>query len=380
MALTPVEIKHIRLERSFLGYKRTFVDQALEEVAASFEDVWRDRADLGGQGRAPRARARPLPRARGAPAHDARLRRARIAGAEGAGAEGVRARSDGGARGGARDRDARARRARAPDERGAADPLAPPLGARRARGRGRRFDRAEGRRRLGRREVDPAPAPRRPGRQTPRHRGPVRRGLEGACRRAAGARAANAPSSSSSPDARRPARGGRLVSGHGSRDKIVEVAGSGPPKPRRGSPRPRERTHEHDRHRAVSGRARDRARRVVAAIENLRNENPGSVEDETGEETYDQHLADVATAMHDRELDYRLEENEQQLLGAIDGALQRIEDGTYGVCSNCGKPIGEERLEALPWAELCIDCAKRDDRAGPEAPGSTSGSAPRPTG
>jgi cell division initiation protein len=41
-----VEIKHIRLERSFLGYKRSFVDQVLEEVASSFEDVWRDRADL----------------------------------------------------------------------------------------------------------------------------------------------------------------------------------------------------------------------------------------------------------------------------------------------------------------------------------------------
>ena len=46
MALTPVEIKHIRPERSFFGYKRPFVDQVLEDVATSFEDVWRDRADL----------------------------------------------------------------------------------------------------------------------------------------------------------------------------------------------------------------------------------------------------------------------------------------------------------------------------------------------
>ena len=98
--------------------------------------------------------------------------------------------------------------------------------------------------------------------------------------------------------------------------------------------------------------------RVVAAIENLRNENPGTVEDETGDETYDQHPADVATAMHDRELDYGIAENEQQLLGEIDDALQRIEDGTYGICTNCGKSIPPERLEALPWAQLCIDCAK----------------------
>jgi DnaK suppressor protein len=98
--------------------------------------------------------------------------------------------------------------------------------------------------------------------------------------------------------------------------------------------------------------------RVVAAIENLRNENPGTVEDETGDETWDQHLADAATAMHDRELDYGIADNEQQLLAEIDAALQRIEDGTYGICSNCGKSISPERLEALPWATLCIDCAK----------------------
>jgi DnaK suppressor protein len=98
--------------------------------------------------------------------------------------------------------------------------------------------------------------------------------------------------------------------------------------------------------------------RVTAAIENLRKENPGSVEDETGDETQDQHLGDAATAMHDRELDYTLADNERQLLGEIDAALRRIDDGTYGICTNCGKPIAEERLEARPWASLCIDCAR----------------------
>lgn len=99
-------------------------------------------------------------------------------------------------------------------------------------------------------------------------------------------------------------------------------------------------------------------KRVAAALENLKNENPGSVEEETGEEASDQHLADTATAMHDRELDYGLTENEEDLLREIDAALERIEAGTYGTCANCGKPIGEERLEALPWTDLCIDCAK----------------------
>jgi DnaK suppressor protein len=99
-------------------------------------------------------------------------------------------------------------------------------------------------------------------------------------------------------------------------------------------------------------------KRIVAALENLRNENPGTVEEETGEEASDQHLADTATAMHDRELDYGLTENEEELLTATDAALRRIEDGTYGICTNCGRPIGEERLQALPWTNLCIDCAK----------------------
>jgi DnaK suppressor protein len=99
-------------------------------------------------------------------------------------------------------------------------------------------------------------------------------------------------------------------------------------------------------------------KRIVAALENLRNENPGSVEEETGEEASDQHLADTATAMHDRELDYGLTENEEELLTATDAALRRIEDGTYGICTNCSRPIGEERLQALPWTNLCIDCAK----------------------
>jgi DnaK suppressor protein len=98
--------------------------------------------------------------------------------------------------------------------------------------------------------------------------------------------------------------------------------------------------------------------RVVRAIENLHNENPGSVEDETGDETADQHFADEATATYDRELDYSLEENSEQVLAEIDAALRRIDEGTYGICTNCGKPIPPERLEALPWASLCIDCAR----------------------
>jgi DnaK suppressor protein len=99
---------------------------------------------------------------------------------------------------------------------------------------------------------------------------------------------------------------------------------------------------------------------VKAAIDNLHEENPGSIGDETGEDAvYDNHLADTATVTYDRELDYTLEENSEHVLAEIDAALKRIDDGTYGICTNCGKEIPPERLEARPWATLCIDCKRQ---------------------
>jgi len=103
--------------------------------------------------------------------------------------------------------------------------------------------------------------------------------------------------------------------------------------------------------------------RVTAAIQNLHDDHPGSMSEETGEDSvYDNHLADTATETYDRELDYTLEENSEHVLAEIDAALQRIEDGTYGTCTNCGKPIPQERLEARPYATLCIDCQRDRER------------------
>ena len=103
--------------------------------------------------------------------------------------------------------------------------------------------------------------------------------------------------------------------------------------------------------------------RVQAALQNLRDENPGSILDETGEETaFDNHLGDTATVTYDRTLDYTLEENSEHVLAEIDAALQRIQDGTYGTCTACGRQIAEERLEAQPWASLCIDDARKAAR------------------
>ena len=54
-----------------------------------------------------------------------------------------------------------------------------------------------------------------------------------------------------------------------------------------------------------------------------------------------------------------LEQLEDQL-AEVNKALERIEDGSYGICTNCGKNILPERLEALPSAELCIDCQRQE--------------------
>jgi RNA polymerase-binding protein DksA len=114
-----------------------------------------------------------------------------------------------------------------------------------------------------------------------------------------------------------------------------------------------------DRFRSILLEERER---VASTIHHFHESNSNSLEDETEEETYDNHLADSATATLNREIDYTLEENSEHVLSAIDEALQRIETGTFGRCVRCGKPIAEERLEAIPYATRCIDCQRLAER------------------
>ena len=101
---------------------------------------------------------------------------------------------------------------------------------------------------------------------------------------------------------------------------------------------------------------------MLDAIEYLQKENPGSIEDETDDETTDNHIAETVTVTLDREIDYTLEENSENVLLSIDGALERIQSGTYGTCLNCGTPIADDRLAAIPWATHCIDCKRLEER------------------
>ena len=102
-------------------------------------------------------------------------------------------------------------------------------------------------------------------------------------------------------------------------------------------------------------------RRVEHALATLRDEHRGTLDEEVEEiaAANDNHPAETATATLGREIDYTLGENSGQVLAAIDAALQRIDDGTYGTCTSCRDQIRFERLEASPWASLCIDCKRR---------------------
>jgi RNA polymerase-binding transcription factor DksA len=76
----------------------------------------------------------------------------------------------------------------------------------------------------------------------------------------------------------------------------------------------------------------------------------------------DQHLGDHASEMLDREVDESLEDNAEQIVHEIDVALGRIEDGTYGTCGRCGQAIPEDRLDAVPYATLCVSCKRVEER------------------
>jgi RNA polymerase-binding protein DksA len=104
--------------------------------------------------------------------------------------------------------------------------------------------------------------------------------------------------------------------------------------------------------------------RTQKAIAYLHEENRATTEDEARELSggLDNHLADIATYTYDRELDSTLESSEEVHLANVESALKRIEAGTYGVCENCGRPIDVERLEAMPWVTLCIDCKREAER------------------
>src|SRR3982751_2037162 len=81
-------------------------------------------------------------------------------------------------------------------------------------------------------------------------------------------------------------------------------------------------------------------------------------------------MADQATGNNEVHIALKLKQTDAKILQAIDEALLRIEKGTFGVCRDCGEPIAEARLNAIPWTRVCITCKEKDptgDRRGAAA-------------
>lgn len=90
--------------------------------------------------------------------------------------------------------------------------------------------------------------------------------------------------------------------------------------------------------------------RVIAELKETEVDAPGQM-------TYGSQAA-AASHVFEQQRDLALRDHNQQHLAAIDAAIRRLEAGTYGRCTACGRPIPPERLEALPWTALCIDCSR----------------------
>jgi RNA polymerase-binding protein DksA len=77
----------------------------------------------------------------------------------------------------------------------------------------------------------------------------------------------------------------------------------------------------------------------------------------------DDRIAEIASLAREQELDLTLEEHLRSLLERVDAAIAAIEAGTYGACVSCGRTIPLERLEAVPYADRCVECQRRQEKS-----------------
>ena len=98
-------------------------------------------------------------------------------------------------------------------------------------------------------------------------------------------------------------------------------------------------------------------RKKTEILESLSKQSTDDLNEKSGVED----AADIVTTELTRETLYKLSQAERETLFLIDIALKKIENGTYGICEECGEPIGEKRLEAIPWVRLCIKCSQNEE-------------------
>ena len=116
--------------------------------------------------------------------------------------------------------------------------------------------------------------------------------------------------------------------------------------------------YEHHRERLLALRARLRGE-INQLADTALNKNHAEVS------RMPTHMADLGTDNFERELTLNLLGNEEDVLDQIEAALERIEEGNYGRCEECGRKIVQARLEAMPYVALCIRCASQQEQKHP---------------
>jgi DnaK suppressor protein len=84
--------------------------------------------------------------------------------------------------------------------------------------------------------------------------------------------------------------------------------------------------------------------------------------------SYTVHMADMSADTFERELAMNIASSEQEVLYQIEDALKRIDDGSFGVCQQCSKPISLSRLKAVPYTSLCIGCQRDKEQKNTKKP------------
>ena len=102
--------------------------------------------------------------------------------------------------------------------------------------------------------------------------------------------------------------------------------------------------------------------RLEAELEKIKRDLKESQAESTGENNFEEDYAESGSSTFEREKELSIQVNVADILEKVDNALKRMQEGSYGYCLSCGRPIGKERLKALPYAELCITCKRKEER------------------
>ena len=103
--------------------------------------------------------------------------------------------------------------------------------------------------------------------------------------------------------------------------------------------------------------------KVAAEIKSIAQDTSKSPREASGDlSAYTVHMADMAADTYEREMSMNIVSSEQEVLYQIDDALKRLDEGSFGICQQCNKPILMSRLKAVPYASLCIECQRAKEQ------------------